>query len=63
LEVELVYNGALYTASTADRLLNNWQRVLSAALADPTRPIGTMPFTRRPPRKMAPAISITFSTT
>jgi hypothetical protein len=61
--VDLVYNGALFTAGTADRLLSNWQRVLSTAVADPARSIGTLPFQRRPPRKTAPAISIAFSTT
>jgi len=61
--VDLVYNGALFTASTADRLLSNWQRVLSTAMADPARSIGTLPFQRRPPRKTTSAISIAFSTT
>ncbi len=63
LVVDLIYNAALFSAGTAERFLVNWQRILSAALADPALTVGTIPQLRRAPRVTQRAVSITLSTT
>ena len=63
LVVDLIYNAALFAASTAERFLLNWQRILSAGLADPALTVGTIPLLRRAPRPAPRAVSIALSTT